>query len=397
MPELDAIRGLAILAVVVYHAFYWARDLSLFPKWQRLFLLSLSPGQFGVNLFFVLSGFLITGILVDSRQRADYYLRFYLRRALRILPAYYFTIFLLILFGLTSGAFLIMSLAYCANLSGLFGIMLSYPVLWSLAVEEHFYLLWPTAVKKLGSVGLLTLLAGLLLLSPLSRLLYHLHAAKTGIASTFIFYTWNNADGLALGAAIALLVRRPGWAHRQLRILMVTLILAAVVIAALGYPEILTRRTAVGEALQFVPWNLGSGALLALFLLLGTSRWKRLATPAFLIFFGNISYGLYLYHVMFLQAYDWLTLHAHVQLLRGLDLWTLIWIRAILAGSAAVAFSHLSRRYLEGPFLRLKSTLREARPQQQSARTTPEVASTTSADEVLLRQAEDTPASKALR
>jgi peptidoglycan/LPS O-acetylase OafA/YrhL len=199
MPELDSIRGLAILAVVVYHAFYWTRDLSSFPKWQRFFLLSLSPGQFGVNLFFVLSGFLITGILLDSRRHADYYSRFYLRRALRILPAYYFTIFLLVIFGLTSGGFLIMSLVYCANLSGLFGIALSYPVLWSLAVEEHFYLLWPTAVKRLGAASLLSLSVVLLLLSPLSRLLYHLHAAKTGIWSTFVYYSWNNADGLALG------------------------------------------------------------------------------------------------------------------------------------------------------------------------------------------------------
>jgi peptidoglycan/LPS O-acetylase OafA/YrhL len=92
MPELDTIRGLAILGVLVYHGFYWARDLSLYTPWQRIFLSLTAVGQFGVNLFFVLSGFLITGILLESRTRADYYERFYFRRALRILPAYYLTL-----------------------------------------------------------------------------------------------------------------------------------------------------------------------------------------------------------------------------------------------------------------------------------------------------------------
>ena len=99
MPELDTIRGLAILGVLLYHGFYWVRDLSLYAPWQRHFFTLMAPGQFGVNLFFVLSGFLITGILLDSRNRPDYYQRFYFRRALRILPAYYLTLLLLILFG----------------------------------------------------------------------------------------------------------------------------------------------------------------------------------------------------------------------------------------------------------------------------------------------------------
>lgn len=63
MPELDTIRGLAILGVLLYHGFYWTRDLRLYTPWQRHFLTLMAPGQFGVNLFFVLSGFLITGIL----------------------------------------------------------------------------------------------------------------------------------------------------------------------------------------------------------------------------------------------------------------------------------------------------------------------------------------------
>jgi peptidoglycan/LPS O-acetylase OafA/YrhL len=87
MPELDTVRGLAIIGVLLYHAFCETRDLQAYQPWQRHILSLMSVGQFGVNLFFVLSGFLINGVLLDSRKRPDYNQRFYYRRALRILPA----------------------------------------------------------------------------------------------------------------------------------------------------------------------------------------------------------------------------------------------------------------------------------------------------------------------
>ena len=352
MPELDTIRGLAILGVVLYHTFYWAVDMSFFSPWKRGFLSLMSTGQFGVNLFFVLSGFLITGILLDSRERTDYYGRFYYRRSLRILPAYYFTIFLLIVFGMTSRGFLLMSLAYSANLSGLFGIVLSYPVLWSLAVEEHFYLLWPATVKRLGSSTLLVLLAGIVVLCPVSRYLYHLHAVRVDVFGDYGYYTWNNADGLALGAIIAILVRKKNWGRSEVRRLAMAAFLLALLVTAVGYPGILTRWSGVGEALQIVPWNLAFGGLLCLFLLLGSSRWKRVVTPAPLIFFGSISYGLYLYHLIVYCGYDWMAERMHLK--ARLGLWEHDWLRALLAGGTAVLVSYLSRKYFEGPFLRLK-------------------------------------------
>src|ERR1700722_19067474 len=88
MPELDTIRGIAILGVFLYHSLYAQPNLARWAQPIRLFLTATWPGRFGVNLFFVLSGFLITGILVDSQPRQGYYTRFYKRRALRILPAY---------------------------------------------------------------------------------------------------------------------------------------------------------------------------------------------------------------------------------------------------------------------------------------------------------------------
>ncbi len=356
MPELDAIRGLAILGVVFYHAFYWVRDLSLYSPWQRVFLRTMSVGQYGVNLFFVLSGFLITGILLSARDRQDYYKRFYLRRALRILPAYYLTLLILVVFKITTKGFLWMSLLYSSNLSLLFGIPMSYAVLWSLAVEEHFYLVWPTAVRKMSPRWLLILAGSLLILSPLLRFSCSLLPAKyASIAMGCSYYTWNCADGLALGAVIALLVRRMKDDRRKLLRLSLFLIVLGLVVAVAGLPfGITTRWNPVGEALQWVPWNLGFGGLLGIFLLAGSGKWKWLVTPRILTFFGAISYGLYLYHLLFSDAYQWIAKRTGFEQHWNLNNWQRTWLAMIVSSGAAILFSYLSRWYFEEPFLHLK-------------------------------------------
>jgi peptidoglycan/LPS O-acetylase OafA/YrhL len=367
MPELDTIRGLAILGVLFYHALYWGRDLSVFPAWQHHILYAASLGQFGVNLFFVLSGFLITGILIDLRPVPDYYRRFYYRRALRILPVYYLTLLLLVIFGITSRPFLIMSLFYSSNLSWLFGITMSYPVLWTLAVEEHFYLLWPTVVKRASSAWILTAAVAMLLLSPLSRFLYHIHgdATHTGGAG-YGFYTWSNLDGLALGAVIAVFVRFPGWNRRRMMQFSIAMLAIALVVAAVGYPlGIVTRRNAIGEALQQIPFNFLFAAALGFILLLGTGPWRRFATPSPLLYFGKLSYGLYLYHVMVFMGYDWTLKKTGFALNSGLSPWVLAWLKLIVAGGAATIVAHISRRYFEESFLRLKSRF-PAKPARES-------------------------------
>jgi peptidoglycan/LPS O-acetylase OafA/YrhL len=359
MPELDTIRGLAILGVVLYHGFYWVRDFSLYTPWERHFFTLMAPGQFGVNLFFVLSGFLITGILLDSRNRPDYYKRFYFRRALRILPAYYLTLLLLILLGLTSRGFLSMSLVYSSNMSPLFGIGLSYPVLWSLAVEEHFYLIWPMAARRISPTKLLWLLCAILVLTPVSRFLYHEHAVATNtVGAGFGYYTWNNLDGLALGAILAILVRGRASGRQQMVRLSMLLVTSAILLTLAGYPfGILTRRTAIGEALQCVPWNFTFASLLGVFLLIGTGPWKRITTPKFMIFLGQISYGLYLYHLMVFAGYEWVARQTNFKSRLNLSLWEQAWAKMLIAGTAAIVASYLSRRYFEEPFLRLKDRL----------------------------------------
>jgi peptidoglycan/LPS O-acetylase OafA/YrhL len=370
MPELDAIRGLAILGVLLYHGLYWAQDLSQYAPWQRSILMLAGLGQFGVNLFFVLSGFLITGILLDSRSRADYFSRFYFRRVLRILPAYYATLLILVLFGLISRGFLFMSLLYSSNLSPLFGIAMSYPVLWSLGVEEHFYFVWPAVVKRCRP-ELLALTSGLIMvICPLLRFIsFHLGNRFAVIRAGCSYYTFNTLDGLALGALLALFVRKADCTRAKLLKLSILLLVSGIFIASVGYPfGLTTKTTAAGEALQWIPWNLCFGALLGFSILAGSSKWNKFAAPRFLVFLGTISYGLYLYHLMGFQLFAWVSKRVDLEIRFALSPWANTWIRMFLVSAFSILVAYLSRWHFEEPFLRLKDGL----PARQSLQKSPD-------------------------
>jgi peptidoglycan/LPS O-acetylase OafA/YrhL len=131
MPELDSLRGIAILLVLFFHGFsYPGLAWSHFKGPARLFVSASAGGWSGVYLFFVLSGFLITGILLDSKPKPHYYRRFYIRRALRILPAFYLLLVLLVVLPRTGWLegrrvgwpFIGLSFLYLANLTPLFGV-----------------------------------------------------------------------------------------------------------------------------------------------------------------------------------------------------------------------------------------------------------------------------------
>jgi hypothetical protein len=140
MPELDTIRGIAVLLVLFFHGFGFRYGVHGLSGLAKVFVAATLPGWIGVNLFFVLSGFLITGILIDTKSKADFYRSFYIRRALRILPLYYAVLLILAILTRTgwvdrqaSWAFLGLSFVYLSNVTGLFGVAMHYGVLWSLA------------------------------------------------------------------------------------------------------------------------------------------------------------------------------------------------------------------------------------------------------------------------
>jgi peptidoglycan/LPS O-acetylase OafA/YrhL len=337
MPELDSIRGIAILAVVIYHGFYWQLDLASFTPWQSILLTLTWPGRLGVNLFFVLSGFLITGLLLDSKSKPDYYKRFYVRRALRILPAYLGILFVLAATRYAPASFLGLSLAYLSNLTPLFGVAIAYPVLWSLAVEEHFYFVWPAVVRRFSRHALLALSVGVILISPVLRFL-NWHVAE---GFEFNDYTWNSLDGMACGAVVALLLRIWGQDRRRLFQLTLGFLAAAALLSPFA---IQSRQTALGAAMQVVPWHCFFAGMLGALLLIGTTGRKSLVQSPFLRFFGYISYGLYLVHVLAFNLFDYLIEWSGFS---GLLL------RFVCSAGAATLIAWLSRRYFEDRFLKM--------------------------------------------
>jgi len=350
MPELDTLRGLAIAGVVCLHGFYWQHGGMLAGSWGRLILDLSRPGWLGVNLFFVLSGFLITGILLDSAARPDRYRRFYARRALRILPAYCAVLIVLWLFGQASRAYLALGLAFLANVTSLFGVAQYYGPFWTLAVEEQFYLFWPAAVWRLSRRGVAWLASAVVVLTPLARGVAFHYGQTDGLAE----YTWFVLDGLACGALLAVLLRS-GISRRGVWRIALTLVAIAVVAGLAGWPVgIATRTRLAGAAFQYTLISLFFSGMLLLTLLCGTSRWTWLTTNRPLRFLGFISYGLYLIHVLAFWLYDQLCRQLAPQMLPRDDHFGLVVLRFGIAGAAAVLLAWLSRVHFEERFLRMR-------------------------------------------
>jgi len=215
MPALDGVRGLAILLVLFYHTTvvqpgpWWAT--ALHGIWRNF-------GWTGVDLFFVLSGFLITGILVDSKGSPHYLRNFYARRVLRIFPLYY--VYLLAVFligpqlssqfaqavrvGDEAWTYWLYLQNYIVAWHGEWPHGQLFDHLWSLAIEEQFYLVWPFVVLLCNRRVLKYVALGLVILSTGARLALDAH----GVSPVAIYVlTFTRLDGLALGAWIALKVR----------------------------------------------------------------------------------------------------------------------------------------------------------------------------------------------
>lgn len=346
-------RGVAILMVLFYHGFASRQNIDAFSGFPKLFVWLVSPGWTGVNLFFALSGFLITGILLDSKHRPEYYRRFYLRRALRILPAYYALLMLLALLGSyglqgdrVSFAFLGLSAIYLANVTVLFGVPMKFGILWSLAVEEHFYLIWPAVVRNVSRrmVGIAAIVIAVA--STLARVM----AALRG-QDVFAHYTWLVADGLALGSLLAVLMRGPRGTRKGLQIVSLAAVLMSVGLILI---DAAIRRPMAGGALHITSVNLLCMAAVGGALLLGTSAWNFLVRHRTLTFFGEISYGLYLLHMLVFNLFDNLQ-HQFFPLAPSFKGdFGVMTVRFVFCGSTAIFLAFMSRRYFEEPFLRLK-------------------------------------------
>jgi peptidoglycan/LPS O-acetylase OafA/YrhL len=220
VPSFDGLRAIAILAVMGHNFQFEGHAASTIgAAISRV----VDWGWVGVELFFVLSGFLITGILLDTRERRGYYSNFVARRVLRIFPIYYLTLFTAFaVIPLVTGRQIeghehqIWLWTYLSNWVGTLGLTVAaFPHFWSLAVEEQFYLIWPLVVKRLAPKTLVIASVVLGVIALASRVALRVWAGDAGGPYAF---TVCRMDALVLGAAAAVLLREraiASWVDRS--------------------------------------------------------------------------------------------------------------------------------------------------------------------------------------
>lgn len=298
---LDGLRFFAFLMVFFFHALQW----SPWGHWPIIRF-----GYLGVPIFFVLSGFLIGGILLDLRdkQREGFGLlaklrAFYIRRSLRIFPVYYLFIGVLVLLQAMSGKpdpvasdSVFWHLTYLTNFRSFFAGMdhIRQGHFWSLAVEEHFYLLAPLVVLLLRPRVLARLLGGVILAVAAARFAIY----TTGSARDFWVLSPMQFDLLGLGIATAIIERQGRWLGidaRRLRFIGV----GAAVFFVLFIRRYYLGRPGIGVwYATFGPLALGVATAALVLTLWQRPRWlaaRFLGLRPF-AYFGQISYGLYLFH-----------------------------------------------------------------------------------------------------
>jgi len=331
-PRLDGLRGLAILPVMLYHLTFFG--LATSPLDQALTFLP-SLGWTSVDLFFVLSGYLITGILRRARGSEHYFRSFYARRALRIFPLYYGVLFFFFVIAPQVKAFGDPALfwtpgaeretlwywLYLQNLHVAFTGQFNHHFLgiaWTLSIEEQFYLVWPLVVLFASRQGLIRICTGLIAGAFVLR--------AVGVAAgapplSVLTFTLCRVDTLAAGALLAVLAQEPaalrrltGIARRALpvaAVLWLAVVLWARHTTAIELPpdQVLTpdERSLLVLAFTRSPWiqTLGYSFDLAFYaaLLISTlgalpgSLLARCAESGFLRGFGRYSYAMYLLHL----------------------------------------------------------------------------------------------------
>ena len=310
VPELDGIRAIAIWMVLLLHILVFENHpvLLFLPRVVREII---GHGWLGVDLFFLLSGFLITGILLDTKDRPSYFKNFYIRRFLRIMPLYFAVVIVWSFAYPEYGRYFKLSSVFGANLSHILHIRSPHgpDVLWSLAVEEHFYLLWPAIVFLMNRRKVLILCAVLFLGSPILRGIF---AAKGMNPNSIYELTWFRLDGLSAGAAMAIWARSELFTKRNTQILIAILTALLCLISVAGLPfGIFGRATPAAVSLRYTQAYLFFGTFFLLTLAYRETKWTRFLRNPFMQLSGALSYCLYLVHFSIGDLFQSLYNHQH--------------------------------------------------------------------------------------
>lgn len=325
IPELDGLRAFAIGLVLLVHANFGFSS-PLLETWRTW-------GWLGVDLFFVISGYLITSILVASKEQPNYYRNFYARRGLRIWPLYYLLLFYVFVLSPHMGPWFDQHIDFATykwqyyvfyvqnlilNHLGSFCLVIT----WSLCVEEQFYMVWPFFVRLFSRRVLIGILVAVVLAgTPFRMLLHHL-----GTSMGF-FFTFARLDPIAVGALVAL---RPKWFKYTW------------VAAPWAYWLLHNRE------FEFV--------YLALALTFGSivsyavTHQNGFLASSPLRYIGRISYGIYIWHPLVFSLY-WATplyrIPAHFGYTKGI-------YHLVMQCALTIPVAALSWKYIEQPILKLK-------------------------------------------
>lgn len=339
LPELDALRFLAFSLVFLGHS-----------------IPITNGGRHGVQVFFVLSAYLITELLLREREVTGKVSiqAFYIRRALRIWPLYFTMLLLCFLFSLSFHYYLpaaewlsyifFVGNAYTAS-TGRY-LTWGWMVLWTITVEEQFYLLWPTLIKLGGRSGILLISVLVWIAAQVACLSIAVHVGTSIYATRLWTNSFVNFQYFAIGAILAVLLH-----NRKPEIP----ILARIALAAFG---LLTFQLSSMSALRYIPWlhndlrvylaylatGIGAACLLIAFI-----GFKLLAKFQWIVYLGKISFGLYVFHdicLLFAAAIGTVVFHIH-----SLAMVKMYWLSIPLT----ILIASLSYRYLETPFLHWKA------------------------------------------
>ncbi|MEO6774868.1 MAG: acyltransferase [Kofleriaceae bacterium] len=355
IPGLDGLRAIAILVVIVHNtSINEANDTLIARVWTAI----TDSGWIGVQLFFVLSGFLITGLLLDGRDKPRALRTFYARRALRIFPLYY--VFLI-------GRFLVLPLVlpavavgfstqiwywlYLSNWSDLVqGPINGMGHFWSLAVEEQFYLSWPVLVRKLRLRTFVIVCVALVASSLVARIAF----LFAGVDRAWMYSaTISRVDALAIGALVAVAARAslgPRYVRARRRAAAIAVAgMAIVAVHAHGLSRFNPEIQTIGYTLLAVVF----GVVVAELAEPRRARGLRVLELPVLCTVGRYSYAMYVFHAPINVAIQyfargWILQHTGSHPI----VMDVVWTLSIAVASFVLAL--VSHTLIEAPFLKLR-------------------------------------------
>jgi peptidoglycan/LPS O-acetylase OafA/YrhL len=360
---LDGVRGLAILSVLITHLFPRFPDSGIGAVGNQL----ITAGAFGVDLFFALSGFLVTGTLIDSKKQPKYFREFYAKRLLRLFPVYYLYLAIVAL-AVPAVQRVLHSHMPCYKGHWMWFVMYASnlkpnrsttdPFLghfWSLAVEEQFYMFWPVIVRFLSRRQLTWLCAALTVTAFLSRMYLSSQGADW---NTLYRVTPLRLDALALGALGAIALRNPllrlGRGRRFARVALVGASLLLINAVSLG-------KTTSWQGSLIQTWGslfLGIASSAAIYLAavedLVVSRVLCLKVLRRL---GRYSYALYVIHILIGFSVEWVK--ATIEKTSGRSPYWVDLACFFISFGFSYAVAKVSWRYYEFPITRLQRGLKD--------------------------------------